>query len=188
MKTCPYCAEEIQDAAAVCKHCGRDLKTGATQVQLVAPKKRTSPLAWGCLGLILLTVLMMIVGQCDSGGRGVAVLGPTANPSATATTATVTGCQPHIELESAAFWAKELGRSETWVLQNHRINLWANSGSDKGQKVGEMIPGSRAVVLEKAGDNYKVRSPLDGSVGWINDLQIARTLNQDVETRKPCTP
>src|SRR5688500_13550689 len=27
MKNCPFCAEQIQDAAIVCKHCSRDLVT-----------------------------------------------------------------------------------------------------------------------------------------------------------------
>ncbi len=97
-------------------------------------------------------------------------------------------CKEHIELYSAAYLSKEYGKNEMWVLNNVKINLWEKpSHKGKGRKVGQMLPGSRAVILESSADDYKVKSPLDKSVGWINKIQVKNKLYQDTETRKPCS-
>src|SRR5262245_36777139 len=64
MKKCPYCAEEIQDEAIVCRYCGRDLLATKpeTAVQRDQPVQDNKPSAWkqGAKASAVLTALYLI--------------------------------------------------------------------------------------------------------------------------------
>lgn len=43
MRACPYCAEKIQDAAVLCRFCGRDVPTDAAQSSTTAAPRPRFP-------------------------------------------------------------------------------------------------------------------------------------------------
>lgn len=61
MKRCPFCAEEIQDQAIVCRFCGRDLPSGKGRQDEARAGRWSLPVgAWGAIAALTGGVVLFI--------------------------------------------------------------------------------------------------------------------------------
>jgi hypothetical protein len=100
-------------------------------------------------------------------------------------------CKEFIETHSAKHLAQELGKPEKWVRENYRIKLMDREtgqakGKGKGKVVGKLPPGSRAEILKIGPEDYQVKNPQDGSVGWINRAHVRHVMLIHSKTLKLC--
>jgi hypothetical protein len=158
VKACPFCAEQVQDAAAVCKHCGRDLnRPGAPAILASAAPKKSRASLYVLLGLL-------VVG-------GVVAVNAVSSASTTGANPLPPAMRQTIRLNLANGEAKEIGAGE---LYHYTFQLPDRVCAVTGRVLGVSGGNKDFYAALMSDDDYRNwTTNHEGKVFWQTDPQTA---------------
>ena len=98
-----------------------------------------------------------------------------------------TNCVKFVALWSSAEIAKEIDKTKKWVFLNYTVDVWDKNTSNNQKKViAKLRASSYAEIIDFTEEDYKVKAPIGGKVGWINKSHVKSIVNKNRVTKELC--